>query len=73
MVADFGGIGFVVVGKTPIVGECVLFGLFGDSDFSRCNRWDCSGDGKGGGSFQKLTSGVHTEIIALRGKRGTSK
>lgn len=57
VIANTGGIVFVVVGKTPVRGEFVCRGLFGDSDFGRGHQWEEEGGcRRGRGSLEELTT-----------------
>ncbi len=67
VVANTGGIVFVVVGKTPVGGEFVRRRLFGDGDFGRGHEWEEDGGcSRGRGSFEELTTGG---LFGLKGRR----
>ena len=55
--ADLCGVRFVVVGESPVGGEFVLFGLFGDGDFGGSDCGEEEGGCRGGrGGLEKLTT-----------------
>ncbi len=64
MVANTGGIVFVVIGKTPVGGEFVRRRLFGNGDFGRGHEWEEDGRcSRGRGSLEELTTG---RLFALK-------
>jgi hypothetical protein len=57
VIANTGGIVFVVVGKTPVGGEFVRCRLFGDGNFGRGHKWkEDGGCGSGRGSLEELAT-----------------
>lgn len=56
VVADFGGVGFVVVSEAPVGGEGVFFGLLGHGDLGEGSGGEDGAGGYGGGGLEEVAA-----------------